>query len=283
MKLIGFGLDYQHFSEYEVHGRELIETFANRLSHASIVGLTNFRETADFKAVTGGLPVVHHLSGIEPAGLNGVNWKQFAFQNKVSTHLNAAWCGEDIGIWSIGPYAIPYFAPPVFCREVLDHTIANVQLLKAKSAVPFFAEVPSCSFYAGDISPGEFFTELSQRAECALVLDISHVFSFAAYFGQKPLDVLNSFPLESVGELHVAGGSLSPKFPYRYRDTHSEPIMNEVLEIYQAALLKCRSLRAITYEVGVGLSLEILTEDFSKVEKLASQSGFTPRLVNEEH
>lgn len=94
---------------------------------------------------------------MEPAGIDGLRPDVLENQSNISNALQAAWCLEDIGIWNVGPYNLPYFAAPVLCESVLAMTIEGVKRIQQVSSIPFCAEIPSFSIAAGDMTLGEFF------------------------------------------------------------------------------------------------------------------------------
>lgn len=278
MQTIGLGLDFQHRNSYSKPLFELYGSLINRLSHISIVGLQTIQETKLFKEMTK-LPILHHFTGVAPAGVEGINLSIVRQQVDISKELDAIWCLEDIGIWNIGPYSIPYFSPPVLCEDVLRVAINGIRELQHEAAIPFLAELPSCSFVAGDMSLEDFFSTLILESGCGMVLDVSHVFSYAIYSNKEPTAVLAQLPMEKVIEIHVAGGSVHPQHKWRYRDTHNEPILNEIMLILSQAIMNCPNLRAITYEIGSGISLDLINNELDRLQKVAEDSGFTPCLT----
>lgn len=278
MKTIGLGIDFQHRHSYDMPLRTLLKMLDRRLSHVSIVGLVTDDEVSSFKEMTA-LPILHHFTGVAPGGVEGVNLQALKRQREISVALGALWCLEDIGIWNIGPYNIPYFAPPVLCEEVLEQTIAGVRMVQTGTPIPFLAELPSCSFVVGDMTLEAFFNTLISETGCGMVLDVSHVFSYAIYANKDPLDVLMSLPLNSVAEIHVAGGSVHPQHDWRYRDTHTEPILEPILLILEAAITHCPNLRAITYEIGSGIPLDLIDREITRLQHVADAGCFNPRLA----
>ncbi|RQU50041.1 multinuclear nonheme iron-dependent oxidase [Burkholderia cenocepacia] len=277
MQVIGLGLDFQHRHSYGKPLTELLDDLAPRLSHLSIVGLVTDEHANSFRKMTD-LPIVHHFAGVAPCGATGINRHALRRQHDISHIIDAVWCLEDIGIWNIGPYHIPYFAPPVLCQAVLDQAIVGVQLIQQTIDIPFYAELPSCSFVAGDMSLGTFFHRLIEKTDCGVVLDVSHVFSYARYCEQNPLDVLMSLPLDHVGEIHVAGGSIHPQYPWRYRDTHTEPVLTQVSSLLDSAIPLCPNLRAITYEIGARIDPALIDQEILRLQQIAMLRGFAPQL-----
>jgi uncharacterized protein len=272
---VGLGLDTQHAARYPGEIEGLCEDLRSRLTHLSIVNVKTRAQAQWFKdRPARGLPVIHHLSGVAPADPRGPDLLRLAGLNAISEALEALWCCEDIGLWSLGPYDIPYFTPPLLTRESLEHSVAAVKLVDEKSAVPFCAEVPSCSFVAGEMPLGAFFTELAERAGVRLVLDVSHVFSYAVLCAEKPSAVLRSFPFSAVQEIHIAGGHLNPRLPWRYVDSHSDPILDDVLQLLEEAVPRCDSLQCVTFEIGVRLTREDIESALTAIQSVLKRVGF---------
>lgn len=277
-QFIGLGFDYQHRDNYAIHLDRLIDLYKTEISHLSIVGLASKNDVDEFMKISQHLPIIHHLSEIAPASANGPDLKLAQKQDYFSSLMNAKWCLEDIGIWSIGHFGLPYFIPPIFDTATLNHTVKGVIQLQQELKIPFLAEIPSCSFVVGKISLGDFFHELVKKTGCGMVLDVSHVYSYSIYKNICPLEVLKSLPLQSAIEIHIAGGSVHPSHKWRYRDTHAEEILPPVYELLKASLQLCQNIRAVTYEIGIGLPAELIETEIKKLSEICLNLNFKPKI-----
>ena len=116
------------------------------------------------------------------------------------------------------------------------------------------------------------------ESNCKVVLDVSHVYSYSLATEKDYFEVLENLPLEAVWEIHVAGGKVSKKSNKRYIDTHSDPVMEEVEQILEQAIKKCLNLRAITYEIGVKSTEDLIEAQFTRLTSIIEKSGFSPRV-----
>lgn len=274
---LGFGLDWQYRGLYPQPMPELCARYADRLSHLSCVSLPSETDARTFvETCAGDLPVVHHLPGVAPAAPEGPNLELFTRLEAVSEALDAVWTCEDIGLWSVGPYPLPYFTPPLFEREVADHVVTGINKLHEVSRFPFVPEIPSCTLAVGRMGLGDFFHRVTDGADCDLLMDVAHVFSYAVAAGQPFDKVLKSLPLDRVVEIHVAGGHIDATYENRYLDTHSHSVTPEVIDLMQEAVSLSPRLRAVTYEIGVGLDAEQLDTDFARIEQLLEEIDWTP-------
>ena len=67
-------------------------------------------------------------------------------------------------------------------------------------------EIPSSYlvFRESTMSETDFLRELARHTGCGLLLDINDVFVSATNLGRSALDYLSDFPIEHVGEIHLA-------------------------------------------------------------------------------
>lgn len=277
LPMIGFGFDAQYSHRYPYGMAGLCDLYRSRLSHLSVVSLANPRAAQEFiESCAKDLPVVHHLSGVAPADADGPHLDRLRALDRISDVLHPVWSCEDVGIWSIGPYAIPYFAPPIFEEDVANLVADRIREILSISPYRYSAELPACPFVVGDMTLGDFFHRLVERSGCKVVLDVSHVFSYAVARRQDPFSILATLPLSAVCEMHVSGGILSHDSSNRYVDTHSHPVMQEVVSLATEAVRLCAGLQCITYEIGVGLSAEAIEHDVYLLEKTLTAAKFSP-------
>ena len=117
-----------------------------------------------------------------------------------SEHL--AWSTHD-GAFLNDLLPLPYTGETV--ARVADH-IDRVQEVLGRRML---LENPSSylAFDESTWSEPDFLRELTRRTGCGLLLDVNNVFVSATNLGFAPLDYINAFPLETVGEIHLGGHS----------------------------------------------------------------------------
>lgn len=102
---------------------------------------------------------------------------------------------------------------------------------------------------------GEFIEKLLEPVDGFLVLDLHNAFCQIANFGVQAHDLLNSYPLDRVKEIHISGGSWSPSYSGKRvavrRDTHDDAVPEEVFILAQVALEYCPNIEyAILERLG---------------------------------
>jgi uncharacterized protein (UPF0276 family) len=87
----------------------------------------------------------------------------------------------------------------------------------------------------------DFIRELARRSGCGLLLDINNVFVSATNHGFSALDYLSDFPLERVGEIHLAGHAeqSDDEGERLLIDSHDGPVADAVWTLFDIVLARC--------------------------------------------
>jgi uncharacterized protein len=86
-----------------------------------------------------------------------------------------------------------------------------------------------------------FIAELVRRTGCGLLLDINNVFVSATNHGSAALAYLADFPLEHVGEIHLAGHAeqADDEGELLLIDSHDRPVADAVWKLFDIVIGQC--------------------------------------------
>jgi hypothetical protein len=120
------------------------------------------------------------------------------------------------------------------------HAVARHTAQKIRKASDFL-EVPICvenvssyaEFHASEMTEWEFLTEVAEKADCGILLDVNNIYVSSQNHGFDPYDYLNNIPHHRVGQIHIAGHS---KFKKYILDTHDHPVLDPVWKLYAHAI-----------------------------------------------
>ncbi len=165
--------------------------------------------------------------------------------------------------------------PLPYTEEALDVFCRNVLEVQDALKRPLLIENPSSytKFSHSTISEWEFLSQMQQRTDCRLVLDINNVYvsSFNHHF--DPEHYLAQLPAHAVDEIHLAGFTVK-QFPEGeiWIDTHSRPVSDNVWELYRLWLEQhgsCHTL--IEWDLDIP-SPEVLLAEANKASQLVIES-----------
>lgn len=120
--------------------------------------------------------------------------------NPASFSEHLAWSTHDTAFLN-DLLPLPYTAATL--TRVADHidevqeTVGRRMLLENPSSYLAFDE--------STFEETEFLREVARRTGCGLLLDVNNVFVSATNLGTDPVSYIDAFPLELVGEIHLAG------------------------------------------------------------------------------
>ncbi|MGB8955410.1 MAG: DUF692 family multinuclear iron-containing protein, partial [Tumebacillaceae bacterium] len=199
----------------------------------------------------------------------------------VNQSIDPLWTMEDIGYWSLGRWALPYFMAPVLDQDSMLHTTENIRDLQSRLSRPFLAEVPSCNFQFGSVHLHDFINHLSNETGCGILFDCGHHFAYNLLHERPHLADLQRIQNDRIVEIHVSGGNVNEEHPWRYMDTHTGPISPQVLDILDHVVPLATNLRAITLEFSSRCSVEQIKENLCRVREIADKHQFKGERMHE--
>ena len=116
---------------------------------------------------------------------------------------------------------------------------------------------------------GEFLEALVSPVNGFVLLDLHNLYCQVHNFEIPFDDIIQSYPLDLVREIHISGGSWSDsqaKLGLKIRrDTHDDFVPEQVFEYLEKALKLCPNLKYVVLEqVGNGLSTQIQQDGFQR-------------------
>jgi hypothetical protein len=133
--------------------------------------------------------------------------------------------------------------PLPYTRQTLDHVCAHVSQVQDTIGRPILMENPATYVLFPDSTYAEtdFIRQMAQRTGCGLLLDVNNVFVSAANHGFAAMDYLLDFPLDLVGEIHLAGHDEQADDKGRplLIDTHDRAVADPVWALYDTVIRQC--------------------------------------------
>lgn len=124
----------------------------------------------------------------------------------------------------------------------MPYTFAAAKRTAAKiRQVRDYLEVPICvenvssyaEFHVSEMTEWEFLSEVVERADCGVLLDVNNIYVSSQNHGFDPYAYLDGVPADRVGQIHVAGHT---KFEKYILDTHDHRVLDPVWELYAHAI-----------------------------------------------
>lgn len=180
-------------------------------------------------------PVVQHGVSLGIGGPAPPDPAYLARLKRLARDTRTPWVSDHF-CWSSVPGAqlhdlLPLPFTPAMVRRVAERARRVQDVLE----VPFALENASsyAAFRSSTMTEWEFVTEVCERADVGLMLDVNNVYVTSYNHGLDPEVFLAGLPLHRVTQLHLAGHT---DLGTHLLDTHSTPVIDPVWRLYAAAI-----------------------------------------------
>lgn len=174
-----------------------------------------------------GMTIIPHVGGIEP-----IMPERIQRITRLAERLDAPFVSEHVAFVRADGVEAGHLLPIPRTEASLNVVVENIEKVKACLSVPLALEnIASLLEWPGaEMTETEFFTEVLERTDTLMLLDVANVHANTTNHGGDPLSFLNRIPLDRLAYVHVAGGIGHDSL---YHDTHSHPVTRPVLDILE--------------------------------------------------
>ncbi len=193
---------------------------------------------AQLEAVRAHYRVVPHGVSLSIGGTDPIDPGYLARLRALVRRAGAPWCSDHLCWTGVGGVDVHDLLPMPFTPASLAHVVERVKRVQGELEVPFALENASSyvEFRESTMPEHEFLAELTERADCGILLDVNNVFVSAYNHGFDAEAYVDAIPADRVVQIHVAGHT--DKGAYLL-DTHSAPVRGEVWQLYRRAIRRC--------------------------------------------
>ena len=125
--------------------------------------------------------------------------------------------------------------PLPYTEEAIDHVVNRIQQVQDFLGQQILIENVSSylTYQQSDLTEWEFLKEISERADCFILLDVNNIYVSAINHEFNPLDYIHAIPKDRVYQIHLAGHSNMGNYII---DTHDHDVVDPVWQLYADTL-----------------------------------------------
>lgn len=190
-------------------------------------------------------PTVVHGVKLSLGSAEGIDVERARRLGAFSRAVGAAAISEHASFVRAGGHEIGHLTAIPFCADAARVIARNVSVARRHLPdVPFLIENVAWGLRPpGDVmGEGAFHAEIVEQTGCDLLLDVANVYANARNAGVDPGALLDTYPLERVGMIHLAGGVLAQGF---YFDTHGHAVEAEVFDLLDRVLRRAGAVPVV--------------------------------------
>jgi len=196
---------------------------------------TKGRPMAVLDAVRRDYPIGLHGVGLSIGSVDPLDRRYLQALRALVDRIEPALISDHLCWSSIDGRALFDLLPLPLTEECLEHVVQRVCAVQDVLGCRILLENPSTYLHwnSSTIFEAEFLSEMAERADCGLLLDVNNVHVSSVNLGFDPRAYLDAIPAHRVGQVHLAGFSDMGTHLF---DTHSRAVSDEVWDLYRYAL-----------------------------------------------
>jgi len=193
-------------------------------------------------------PISLHGVGLSIGSTDPLNQQHLNNLKHLIDRIEPGLVSEHLSWGSVNDEYFNDLLPMPYTEESLDHMVQRIDEVQEFLGRQVLIENVSSylEYKASTIPEWEFVTELSQRAGCAILLDVNNIYVNAMNHGFIPEHFIQSIPVNGVKEIHLAGHTVKEIDGGVIRlDTHDHLVCDEVWDLYRLAVNRFGNVPAL--------------------------------------
>lgn len=180
-------------------------------------------------------PMVMHGVSMSIGSTEPLNFDYLKQLKSLIKRVQPEWISDHLCWTGVNGLNLHDLMPLPYTEEAIQHVADRVSQVQDYLGQQILLEnVSSYVSYSDSImTEWEFFREVTERADCNMLLDINNIYVSAHNHNFDPYTYLTAMPSERVHQFHLAGHTHENNLII---DTHDHPIADPVFDLYAAAV-----------------------------------------------
>jgi uncharacterized protein (UPF0276 family) len=193
-------------------------------------------------------PVSLHGVGLSVGSTDPLNQQHLKNLQHLIDRIEPGLVSEHLSWGSVNDQYFNDLLPMPYTEESLDHMVQRIDEVQEFLGRQILIENVSSylEYKASTIPEWEFVTELSQRAGCAILLDVNNIYVNATNHGFNAERFIQTIPVNAVKEIHLAGHTVKEiDGGVILLDTHDHLVCDDVWDLYRLAVNRFGNVPAL--------------------------------------
>jgi uncharacterized protein len=184
-------------------------------------------------------PLIPHGLNLSLGSAEGLDRAYLRGFASVVNRIRPPWWSEHLAYTRAGGVEIGHLTPLPYTWEAIEVVCRNIATARNVIEAPLILEniTYAMTLPGAEMTEAEFLTEVVERTNCGLLLDITNLYTNAINHGDDIGAFLDAIPLEKIVQLHFAGGEQQQE---TLIDSHSRPTPPPVWELMETVLRRTK-------------------------------------------
>jgi uncharacterized protein (UPF0276 family) len=186
-------------------------------------------------------PIVLHGVSLSIGSTDPLDRDYLAALKQLAQRTEPAWISDHLCWTGVAGRNLHDLFPIPYTETAVRHVAARVREVQDFLGRQILLENVSSyvTFRSSAMSEWEFLSEVAQRADCHVLLDVNNIYVSAFNHGFDAHAFLDGIPVERVRQIHLAGHNHCGT---HIIDTHDADIIDPVWDLYAAAVRRFGSV-----------------------------------------
>ena len=180
-------------------------------------------------------PMVMHGVSMSIGSTEPLNFDYLKRLKELIKRVEPEWISDHLCWTGVNGLNLHDLMPLPYTEEAIKHVADRVSQVQDYLGQQILLENVSSyvSYSDSEMTEWEFFNEVTERADCNMLLDINNIYVSAYNHNFDPYTYLTAMPSERVHQFHLAGHTHESNLII---DTHDHPIADPVFDLYAVAV-----------------------------------------------
>ena len=180
-------------------------------------------------------PLAMHGVSLSIGSVDPLDMQYLAEVKALRDRVQPMWMSDHL-CW-IGAHSLNMhdLLPLPYTEEAVQHVVERIRKVQDFMGERLLIENVSSyvTYQQSDMSEWDFLSEIAERSDCLILLDVNNVYVSSVNHGFDPLTYIKKIPKQRVKQIHIAGHSDMGGFII---DTHDHAVVDPVWHLYEATL-----------------------------------------------
>ncbi|MFK5915123.1 MAG: DUF692 domain-containing protein [Woeseiaceae bacterium] len=180
-------------------------------------------------------PMVMHGVSLSVGSTDPLNFDYLKQLKELIHRVEPKWISDHLCWTGVNKTNLHDLMPLPYTEEAIDHVAERISIVQDYLGRQILIENVSSyiSYQHSEMSEWDFYREVTERADCLMLLDLNNIYVSAHNHNFDPFTYLESMPSKRVQQFHLAGHIHENNLII---DTHDQPVSNPVFDLYAAAV-----------------------------------------------
>jgi uncharacterized protein (UPF0276 family) len=214
-------------------------------------------------------PVAMHGVSLSIGSTDGLDASYLAELKALATRVQPLWISDHLCWTGVQGRNSHDLLPLPYSEEALRLVVRHVDQVQNTLGQRILLENVSSylGYRSSEMSEWEFLRQVSEQADCLLLLDVNNIYVSGINHGFDPIAFLNHLPVERVQQIHLAGHSDHGDYIV---DTHDQPVAEPVWDLYRYAFSRFGAVATMIERDDNIPELDVLIAELDRARAIAA-------------